>query len=43
MEAVKYVLNTFEGNMNPGGPTGIKLYPQSTKKIDKETRHLSFK
>ena len=31
------MLGLFEGNINPGYPTGIKLYPQATNEIDKET------
>ena len=37
MEAMNYMLGFFEGNINPGYPTGIKLYPQATNEIDKET------
>ena len=33
---INYVLSPFEGNTNTGYPQGIKLYLQSTKKIDKE-------
>ena len=33
---VKYVLRSFEGNINPGYPQGIKLYLQATHDIDKE-------
>ena len=34
-EAVNYVLIPFEGNINPEDPTGIRLYLQATKEIDK--------
>ena len=37
MAAVNYVLSPFEGNINLGDPTGIKLYLQTIKEIDKET------
>ena len=39
-EAVNYVLIPFEGNINPGDPTGLKLYLQATKDIDKEIDKL---
>ena len=35
MAAVNYVFIPFEGNINPGDPTGLKLYLQVTKEIDK--------
>ena len=38
--AVNYVLRPFEGNINPVYITGIKLYLQATKDIDKETNKL---
>ena len=38
--AVNYVLSLFQGNINPGYPTGIKLYLRSTKEIYKETDKL---
>ena len=41
-EAVNYVLIPFEGNINPGDPTGLKLYLQATKDIDKETDKLDI-
>ena len=31
MADVKYVLIPFEGNINSGDPTGIKIYPQAAK------------
>ena len=31
MAAVNYVLVSFEGNINPGDATGIKIYIQATK------------
>ena len=36
------MLCTFEGNINLGYPTGIKLYLQATKEIDKETDKLDI-
>ena len=39
-EAVNDLINPFEGNINPGYPTGIKLHLQATKEIDKETDKL---
>ena len=38
--AVNDVLITFEGNINPGYPTGIKLYLRENKEVDKETNKL---
>ena len=38
--AVNYVLNSFEGNINPGDPQGLKLYLQETKEIDQESDKL---
>ena len=35
IEAVNYVLIPFEGNINHGDPTEIKLFLQATKEIDK--------
>ena len=35
MASVNYMLVPFEGNINPGYPTVIKLYLQATKKTDK--------
>ena len=40
MADVNYLLSAFEGNINHGDPTGIKLYLQATKDIDKETDKL---
>ena len=42
MAAVNYVLSPFEGNIDPGYPTGIKLYLQSTKDINKETDKINI-
>ena len=28
METMNYVISPFEGNINTGYPTGLKLYPQ---------------
>ena len=30
-DPINYMLRTFEGNINTGDPTGIKLYLQATK------------
>ena len=35
MADVNYVLIPFEGNINTGYPTVLKLHPQETKDIDK--------
>ena len=46
MAAVNYVLITFEGNINPGYPKGIKLYLQAKKvdrQINRQDRYFSFK
>ena len=40
MEAVNDVIRPFEGNINPGYPTGIKVDIQPTKQIDKENDKL---
>ena len=32
----------MEGNINPGGPTWLKIYPQSIKDIYKETDKLDI-
>ena len=37
MAAVNNVLSIFEGNINPGDQTGIKIYLQETEEIDKDT------
>ena len=37
MYAVNECFSPFEGNINPGYPTRLKLYLQATKEIDKET------
>ena len=42
MEAVEYVLIPFEGNKNSGDPTGLKMYLQATKEIDKETDKIDI-
>ena len=34
MTAVNDVISPFEGNINPGYPTGLKIYLQTTKEID---------
>ena len=36
MAAVNYMLSSFEGNINPGYPLGLKFYLQETNEIDKE-------
>ena len=40
MADVDYLLIPFEGNINHGYSTGIKIYLQATKDIDKETDSL---
>ena len=40
--SVNYVLRPFEGNINPGDPKAIKIYPQATKGIDKESYKLDI-
>ena len=40
MTYVNYLLIPNIGNINPGYPTGVKLYPWGTKYIDKETDKL---
>ena len=42
MTAVNYVLMPFEGNINPGDPTGLKFYIQENKHIDKQTYKLDI-
>ena len=42
MSAVNYVLRSFEGNINPGYPTGIKIYLQVTKDIDNVDHSISL-
>ena len=42
MAAVNDVFIPFEGNINPGYPTGIKLYLQLKKDIYKETDKLDI-
>ena len=42
MADVNYVLRPFEGNINTGDPTGIKLYIQLTKDIENETHKLDI-
>ena len=37
-----YVLSSFEGNINTGYPTEIKLHLQATKEIDKEAEKLDI-
>ena len=39
---VNYVLSPFEGNINPGGLQGIKLYIQGIKRIDNEAYKLDI-
>ena len=38
-DTINYVLSPFEEE-NPGYPTGIKIYLQATKEIDKEAYKL---
>ena len=42
MVGVNCVLRPFEGYINHGYPTGIKIYLQATKEIDKETDKLDI-
>ena len=42
MAAVNYVVIPFEGNINPGHPTGLKIYFQETKEMDKETYKINI-
>ena len=42
MSDVNYLLTPFEGNINPVYLTGVKLYLQATKDIDKETEKLDI-
>ena len=42
MAAVNYVLSPFKGNINPGDPTMINIYPQATKYMDKENDRLDI-
>ena len=37
MAAANYALISFEGDINPGDPTGLKLYLQETNEMYKET------
>ena len=37
-----YVIGPFEGKINTGYTTGIKIYPQSTKEKNKETENLDI-
>ena len=39
---INYVLSTFEGNINPGDPTRLKLYLQAKNEIDKENDNLDI-
>ena len=39
---INYVLRQFEGNINTGDPTGIKLYLQATNQIYKEADKLDI-
>ena len=42
MADVNYVLSPFEGNINPGYPTGIKIYLHAKNDIYKETDKLDI-
>ena len=42
MEAVNYVLRLFEGDINPGDLTGIKICFQATNEKDKENYKLDI-
>ena len=39
---MKYVLNSFKGDINTGYPQGLKLYFQATNQIDKEADKLDI-
>ena len=39
---IKYLLRPFEGNIIHGYPTGIKVYIQAKKQIDKEPDKLDI-
>ena len=41
-DMINYVLSPFEEKINPGDPTGLKLYLQATKEIDKEADKLDI-
>ena len=40
MAVVNYLLSPFEGNINTEYPTGLKIYLQATKEIDKKTEKI---
>ena len=42
MEAVNYVLSPFEGNLNTGDPTGLKILIPANKEVVKETDNLDI-
>ena len=42
MAAVNYVLRPFEGDINSGYPTELKLYLQATNEMDKENDKLDI-
>ena len=42
MAAVNDVIRLFEGNINIGDPTGLKLYLQEMKEIDRESYKLDI-
>ena len=42
MADVNYVFILFEDNINHGDPTGLKLFIQATKEIDKQTDKLDI-
>ena len=42
MADVNYVIIPYEGNINPGDPTGTNIYLQATKEIYKETDKLDI-
>ena len=42
-DLINSVISPFEENINPGYPTGLKLYLQATKEIYKEYGKLNIK
>ena len=39
-DPINYFIGPFEAIINPGYPTGLKLYRQAKKEMDKETDKL---
>ena len=42
MAAANDTITPFEGKINPVYPTGLKIYLQTTKEIDKETNKIDI-